>query len=163
MAARGKTLIALGRLWPPDASPAPSSKSKQRAQPELVSVEFNWHGDRSRVRHAATRSMDRWSGRCQGASRSLNPLPRGNARSGRTCVRRLGDLRSVRPDLILHLSEARQAELRPGRSAPRSACEVRSERCHGADRRCSSRRGRALDDCGNRRRRLRAGPACGCS
>ncbi len=61
------------------------------------------------VRQAATRSMDRWSERCQGARTELEPGFRAEMRifSELVAVSAAICIHSV-PDLTLHLSEARQ-------------------------------------------------------
>ncbi len=111
MTRQGKTLIALGASVAAGCQPCTEFQIKAARDAGACDRAIQLAVETAvGVRHAATRSIDRWSERCQG----LRPEVEASFRSE---LRVLAELVSVAaaisvhsvPDLILHLSEARQA------------------------------------------------------
>jgi AhpD family alkylhydroperoxidase len=111
MTAKGKTLIALGASVA--AGCQPCTEFQVRAAREAGACDRGIQlavETALAVRYSATRSMDRWSERCQGARPELDATFRGETQvlaelvsiSAAVCVQSVSDL-------ILHLSEARQS------------------------------------------------------
>ncbi|MBZ5582654.1 MAG: hypothetical protein LAQ30_10720, partial [Acidobacteriia bacterium] len=97
-----------GPPLPPGASPARNFRSKPRASPAPVNKASSFAVEAAlAVRHAATRVIDRWSERCQGARPELDAAFRANKQllaelisvASAICVQSV-------PDLVLHLAEA---------------------------------------------------------
>ncbi len=108
---KGKTLIALGASVAAGCQPCTEFQVKAARAAGACDRGIQLAVETAlAVRQAATRSMDRWSERCQGARPELDA-------DFRAQLRVLSELVSVAsaicvqsvPDLILHLSEARQA------------------------------------------------------
>ncbi len=130
VARQGKTLIALGASVASGCQPCTEFQVKAAREAGACDRGIQLAVEAALgVRHSATRSIDRWSERCQGARPELEA-------SFRSELRVLAELVSVAsavcvqsvPDLILHLSEARQAGATPDqiRAAVGIAKSVRS-------------------------------------
>jgi len=111
MTASGKTLIALGASVAAGCQPCTEFQVKAARETGACDRGIQLAVETAlAVRHAATRSMDRWSERCQGARPELDAAFRAETRvlaelvsvSAAVCVQSV-------PDLILHVSQARQS------------------------------------------------------
>lgn len=111
MTRQGKTLIALGASVAAGCQPCTEFQVKAAQEVGACDRGIQLAVEAALgVRHAATRSIDRWSERCQGTRPEIEA-------SFRSELRVLAELVSVAaaicvqsvPDLVLHLSEARQA------------------------------------------------------
>ena len=111
MTRQGKTLVALGASVAAGCQPCTEFQVKAAREAGACDRGIQLAVETALgVRHAATRGMDRWSERCQGARPELEAPFRSELRvlaelvsvASAVCVQSV-------PDLVLHLSEARQA------------------------------------------------------